>query len=174
LEKPLKLLPLLRLILSIQTNCVMKTVKQTLIFLLTTLLISSCVKQAVTSNSDAGAKVDMYGEQSNSRNNTGSTVVVEDAVQNATLDNYLQRVAGVNVTGTGANASITIRGVGSFISSNEPLFLVNGQAISGYSSAFGLCNANNIKSVAVLKDAASCALYGSRGANGVISITLKK
>jgi TonB-dependent SusC/RagA subfamily outer membrane receptor len=152
----------------------MKTINQACIFLVATLLISSCVKQLVSSNSDDGAKVDMYGEQRNSRNNTGSTVVVEDAVENATLDNYLQRVSGVNVTGTGANATITIRGVGSFVSSNEPLFLVNGQAISGYSTAYGLCNANNIKSVAVLKDAASCALYGSRGANGVISITMKK
>ena len=152
----------------------MKTVKQTFIFLVTTLLISSCVKHGVTSNSDAGAKEDMYGEQRNSRNNTGSTVVIEDAVQNATLDNYLQRVAGVNVTGTGANATITVRGISSFMSSNEPLFLINGQAINGYSTAYGLCNANNIKSVAVLKDAASCALYGSRGSNGVISITMKK
>jgi TonB-dependent SusC/RagA subfamily outer membrane receptor len=152
----------------------MKTFIKTSIFVFTTLLISSCVKQSVSSNSDAGSKVDMYGEQHNSRNNTGSTVVVEDAVQNATLDNYLQRVSGVNVTGTGANATITIRGISSFMSSNEPLFLINGQAINGYSTAYGLCNANNIKSVAVLKDAASCALYGSRGSNGVISITMKK
>jgi TonB-dependent SusC/RagA subfamily outer membrane receptor len=152
----------------------MKTFIQISNFLFATLLILSCVKQGVSSNSNAGAKVDLYGEQQNSRNNTGSTAVVEDAIQNATLDNYLQRVAGVNVTGTGANATITIRGIGSFLSSNEPLFLINGQAINGYSTAFGLCNANNIKSVAVLKDAASCALYGSRGANGVISITMKK
>jgi TonB-dependent SusC/RagA subfamily outer membrane receptor len=150
----------------------MKTVKQTLIFLVTMLLISSCIKQSTTSNT--GTNVDMYGEQKNSRNNTGSTVVVEDAVENATLDNYLQRVAGVNITGTGANATVTVRGINSFASSTEPLFLINGQSISGYSTAFSLCNANNIKSVAVLKDAASCALYGSRGANGVISITLKK
>jgi TonB-dependent SusC/RagA subfamily outer membrane receptor len=152
----------------------MKTLTQICILVVVTFAISSCVKQSTTSNSDAGAKIDMYGEQRNSRNNTGSTVVVEDAVENATLDNYLQRVSGVNVTGTGANATITVRGVGSFVSSNEPLFLINGQAISGYSTAYGLCNANNIKSVAVLKDAASCALYGSRGANGVISITMKK
>lgn len=152
----------------------MKTLTQICIIVVIAFAISSCVKQGVSSNSDAGAKADMYGEQHNSRNNTGSTVVVEDAVENATLDNYLQRVSGVNVTGTGANATITVRGIGSFVSSNEPLFLINGQAINGYSTAYGLCNANNIKSVAVLKDAASCALYGSRGANGVISITMKK
>ncbi len=152
----------------------MKTLTQICILVVVTFVISSCVKQGISSNSDAGTNANMYGEQHNFRNNTGSTVVIEDAVQNATLDNYLQRVAGVNVTGTGANATITIRGVGSFISSNEPLFLINGQAINGYSTAFGLCNANNIKSVAVLKDAASCALYGSRGSNGVISITMKK
>ena len=152
----------------------MKSVNQICIVLIASLLNSSCVKQGISPNSSNGTKVDMYGEQRNSKNNTGSTVVVEDAVENATLDNYLQRVAGVNVTGTGANATITVRGINSFSSSTEPLFLINGQAISGYSTAFGLCNANNIKSVAVLKDAASCALYGSRGANGVVSITLKK
>jgi TonB-dependent SusC/RagA subfamily outer membrane receptor len=152
----------------------MKTLTQICILVVITFAISSCVKQGINPNSDTASNANMYGEQHNSRNNTGSMAVVEDAVENATLDNYLQRVAGVNVTGTGANATVTVRGIGSFLSSNEPLFLINGQAINGYSTAFGLCNANNIKSVAVLKDAASCALYGSRGANGVISITMKK
>jgi TonB-dependent SusC/RagA subfamily outer membrane receptor len=152
----------------------MKNILKACFILSIALLSASCVKQGVASTTSDNSSTSVYGEEQNSRNNTGSTVVVKDAVNNATLDNYLQRVAGVNITGTGANATITIRGVGSFISSNEPLFLVNGQAINGYSTAYSLCNANNIKSVAVLKDAASCALYGARGANGVISITLKK
>jgi TonB-dependent SusC/RagA subfamily outer membrane receptor len=152
----------------------MKNILNACFILAITLLSASCAKQGVTSTTSDNSSTSVYGEEQNSRNNTGSTVVVKDAVNNATLDNYLQRVAGVNVTGTGLNATITIRGISSFVSSNEPLFLVNGQAISGYSSAYSLCNANNIKSVAVLKDAASCGLYGSRGANGVISITLKK
>lgn len=118
----------------------------------------------------------MYGEVQNSRNNTGSTVVLEEnnTMQNATMDYYLQQVAGVNITGTGASATVTIRGVNSFVSNIEPLFLINGQTMNNFSTVYYLCNANNIKSVAVLKDAASCSLYGARGANGVISITLKK
>ncbi len=152
----------------------MQIIKYTFSILALALLFTNCTKQGVIGSTSDNSSTSVYGEEQNSKNNTGSTVVVEEAVENATLDNYLQRVAGVNVTGTGANATITVRGVNSFVSSIEPLFLINGQAINGYSTAFGLCNANNIKSVAVLKDAASCALYGSRGANGVVSITLKK
>jgi TonB-dependent SusC/RagA subfamily outer membrane receptor len=151
----------------------MRTVKYTFSILSITLLLISCAKQGVVSSTGDNSDKITYGDDQNSRNNTGSTVVVRDAVENATLDNYLQRVAGVNVTGTGASATITIRGISSFVSSNDPLFLINGQAVSGYSTAFNLCNANNIKSVSVLKDA-SASLYGVRGANGVIAITLKK
>ncbi len=145
------------------------------IFLSTIMLSMSCSKQNVTSNSNNNNST-MYGEVQNSRNNTGSTVVIEEnnTMQNATMDYYLQQVAGVNITGTGASATVTIRGVNSFVSNIEPLFLINGQAMNNFSTVYYLCNANNIKSVAVLKDAASCSLYGSRGANGVISITLKK
>ncbi len=154
----------------------MKLLYKTCIFLSIILLGMSCRKQSLTSSSNINNNIAMYGEERNSRNNTGSTVVLEEnnTMQNATMDYYLQQVAGVNITGTGASANVTIRGVNSFVSNIEPLFLINGQAMNNFSTVYYLCNANNIKSVAVLKDAASCSLYGSRGANGVISITLKK
>ncbi|MEA5459643.1 TonB-dependent receptor plug domain-containing protein [Arcicella sp. LKC2W] len=154
----------------------MKLLYKNGIFLSILLLTLSCSKQNVTSSSNTNNSTAMYGEGQNSRNNTGSTVVIEEnnTMQNATMDYYLQQVAGVNITGTGASASVTIRGVNSFVSNIEPLFLVNGQAMSNFSTVYYLCNANNIKSVAVMKDAASCSLYGARGANGVIAITLKK
>lgn len=152
----------------------MKLLCKICIFLSTVMLSMSCSKQSITSSSNNNST--MYGEVQNARNNTGSTVVIEEnnTMQNATMDYYLQQVAGVNITGTGASATVTIRGVNSFVSNIEPLFLINGQAMNNFSTVYYLCNANNIKSVAVLKDAASCSLYGARGANGVISITLKK
>ena len=72
-------------------------------------------------------------------------------------------VAGVQVT----NGRIHIRGVGS-INNTDPLYVVDGM-IGG-----AVPDENNIASLQVLKDAASCAIYGARGANGVIVITTKR
>jgi TonB-dependent starch-binding outer membrane protein SusC len=111
----------------------------------------------------------------NAKNYTGSAEEVKGLGNNITLDNYLRRVSGVNVQGDGANAKITIRGINSFVSDPTPLFVINGSAINGgYSSVYSMVNPNDIKSVNVLKDAASTAIYGSRAANGVIVISLKK
>lgn len=73
------------------------------------------------------------------------------------------QVAGVQVT----NGRIHIRGVGS-INNTDPLYVVDGM-IGG-----SVPDENNIASLQVLKDAASCAIYGARGANGVIVITTKR
>jgi TonB-dependent SusC/RagA subfamily outer membrane receptor len=92
-----------------------------------------------------------------------------------TLDNYLRRVSGVSVNGEGATAQVTIRGVNTIRSGTEPLFIVNGNILSdGYAGAFQMVTADDISSVTVLKDASSTSIYGSRGANGVIIINLKK
>jgi TonB-dependent starch-binding outer membrane protein SusC len=91
------------------------------------------------------------------------------------LDVYLRGLSGVTVTGDGANARVVVHGIGSFSSSNEPLFVIDNVAISGgYASAYQTINAADIKRVSVLKDAASSGIYGSRGGNGVIVITRKK
>ena len=68
--------------------------------------------------------------------------------------------------------SINIRGTGSITQSNEPLYVVDGYPMEG--SAFRLISPTNIESIEVLKDASSTAIYGSRGANGVVIITTKK
>lgn len=85
------------------------------------------------------------------------------------------QVTGVRATsGTGQpgeGATIRIRGVGSINASNEPLYVVDGAPYDGSISAI---NPNDIASITVLKDAAAGALYGSRGANGVIMVTTKK
>lgn len=84
-------------------------------------------------------------------------------------------IAGVQVTSgsgqPGSNATIRIRGIGSVNSSRDPLYVVDGIPYSGSISSI---NPNDIESSTVLKDATATALYGSRGANGVILITTKK
>lgn len=85
------------------------------------------------------------------------------------------RVAGVQLSNTssqpGSSPSITIRGFGSISSDTEPLIVVDGMPFDG---DLNLINSNDIESMTVLKDAASNALYGAHGANGVIMITTKK
>ena len=65
--------------------------------------------------------------------------------------------------------SIRVRGGGSVTQSNDPLFIVDGVTVSDISDI----PADNIESIDVLKDAASTAIYGARGANGVILVTTK-
>lgn len=80
---------------------------------------------------------------------------------------------GVSVTSQdgrpGAGMSIRVRGGGSITQSNDPLFIVDGVQVSGIDDI----PADNIESLDVLKDAASTAIYGARGANGVILVTTK-
>ncbi len=85
------------------------------------------------------------------------------------------RVAGVDMQSTssrpGATATIRIRGERSLSASNDPLIVLDGIPFMGSLSEI---STNDIKSIDILKDAASTAIYGSRGANGVILITTYK
>lgn len=85
------------------------------------------------------------------------------------------RVAGVDLSQTssqpGATTQIRIRGTRSLTASNDPLIVLDGIPFAGNLSDI---NPNDIKSVDILKDASSTAIYGSRGANGVIMITTEK
>ena len=85
------------------------------------------------------------------------------------------RVAGVQITQTstrpGATMQIRIRGQRSLTANNDPLIVLDGIPFPG---SIADVNPNDIKSVEVLKDASATAIYGSRGANGVILITTNK
>ncbi|WP_225860135.1 MULTISPECIES: TonB-dependent receptor [Chitinophaga] len=81
----------------------------------------------------------------------------------------LQSVSASGQPGT--EATIRIRGIGSINASSDPLYVVDGAPYSGPINAI---NPFDIESISILKDAASSALYGSRGANGVIIITTKQ
>lgn len=81
-------------------------------------------------------------------------------------------VQSVSASGQpGTDATIRIRGIGSIYASSEPLYVVDGIPFSGNINSI---NPTDIESISVLKDASSSALYGSRGANGVVIITTKQ
>lgn len=92
------------------------------------------------------------------------------------------KVAGVNVTTTsgepGANVNIVIRGAGTVRGGSGPLFVVDGvpldNAGTGGGDPLNFLNPQDIASMDVLKDASATAIYGSRGANGVVIITTKR
>ena len=93
------------------------------------------------------------------------------------VDQALQgRATGVQVTqnsgAPGAPTSIRIRGGNSITGSNEPLWVIDG-IIVGNNFNLNNINSNDIKSIEILKDASSIAIYGSRGANGVVLVTTK-
>lgn len=119
-----------------------------------------------------------------------------DKAKEPNLVNSLQgRVAGVQIQGSpstmGGASRITIRGSNSFLGNNQPLFIVDGVPISNaeystssqqrgfgggsydYGNAASEIDPSNVESMSVLKGAAATAVYGSRGANGVILITTK-
>lgn len=109
---------------------------------------------------------------------TGAISVVDaeqmKRTRTADIGSALQGLAtGVSVTTSGlpgGTPDINIRGIGSF-SETGPLYVIDGVIMQGTQREF---NMNDVESVQILKDAASAALYGSRGANGVILITTKK
>ena len=111
---------------------------------------------------------------------TGSATVVsaeklEQSQVTSVTDALAGAVPGVTLTSNngapGASASIKIRGFSSLNAGNDPLIIVDGAPYSGDLSNI---NPNDVESMTVLKDAASNALYGARGANGVIIITTKR
>ena len=108
-----------------------------------------------------------------------SRVNMDDIVKApvASFDQALQgRMAGVSVTSSdgqpGTEMDIVIRGANSLTQSNSPLYVIDGFPIEDFSSA--AVNAADIASMTVLKDASATAIYGSRGANGVVIITTKR
>ncbi len=128
-----------------------------------------------------------YGTQE-SKDITGSVKSIKSEDFNRGIINspeqLLQgKVAGVNVTSAsgepGSPQGITIRGQGSVRSGSTPLFVVDGVALDnsgtgGAGNPLNFLNPQDIESMDVLKDASATAIYGARGANGVILITTKR
>ncbi|MFD0699304.1 TonB-dependent receptor plug domain-containing protein [Myroides pelagicus] len=100
--------------------------------------------------------------------------VLEKQVSTSVVSALQGTVSGVNIINAssqpGDSPTIRIRGIGSVNASADPLIILDGAPYSGH---IGSISADQIESMSVLKDASSTALYGSRGANGVILIKTK-
>ena len=119
-----------------------------------------------------------YGTQKKSDLTGAIGVVDSEELLKGPVTNALQglqgRVAGVNVSLNSGSPSSTprviIRGVGTINSSSDPLYVVDGVVME----SIQFLNPNDIESMEVLKDASSTAIYGARGANGVILISTER
>jgi TonB-linked SusC/RagA family outer membrane protein len=123
-----------------------------------------------------GYNVTKTRKTSNVASQTISAATIE-ARPNASFIQTLQgQVAGLNITtGTGqpgGNSQVIIRGVGSINGAVEPLYVIDGVPLA--SDNFRSLNPDDIESVSVLKDAGATAIYGNRGANGVIIVKTKR
>ena len=127
-----------------------------------------------------------YGTQ-RSKDVTGAVATVDqEAIKNVPVASIDQKmvgqVAGVQIQqvsgAPGGGTSVKIRGSGSLGAGNEPLYVVDGMPYSSDMNQtlnpLSFIDPNTIESITVLKDASSTAIYGSRGANGVIMITTKQ
>lgn len=134
------------------------------ILFLTASLLLGCASR--TNRSNASAMVNDPDKNTVERSATDQPI---------DLTAYLQKVAGINISGSGAYARISIRGPVSFQSgASNPLYVLNGSKIGfDYSTVYRSVDARDIKKVRVLKGADETAIYGSQGAAGVIEIFLK-
>ena len=102
---------------------------------------------------------------------------VEDLPVSSPAEAMVGLVAGANISTPsgepGQNPYIRIRGLGSVGAGNNPLFVVDGYPLNNPDNFYNI-NPADIQSIQILKDAAACAIYGSRGGNGIVLVTTKK
>ncbi len=120
-----------------------------------------------------------FGQQKKSSFTGSAGVVKSDILEKKQLTNVFSglqgEIAGVQMTNTSGDPTATptfaIRGFGSINAGTSPLIIVDG---APYDGGWNNLNPNDVENITVLKDAASNALYGARGANGVIMVTTKR
>ena len=121
-----------------------------------------------------------YGTATRSSFTGSAAMVSSETIEARAVTNVTSALAGttpgvqvISSSGDPADgqATIRIRGIGSMSASNAPLYIVDGMPYDGNISEI---NPNDVESMSVLKDAAASAIYGSRGANGVVLITTKR
>lgn len=142
---------------------------------------SNTINVSLTSTTDDLGEVVVIGYGTQKKKDvTGSTITIKSETLNEikapNIFNQLQgRAAGVDIVSNssqiGAGGEIRIRGNRSITGNNNPLIVVDGMV---YGGSVNDLNPENIASVDILKDASATAIYGSRGANGVIIVTTKR
>ena len=136
------------------------------------LMLFGCgsTKTKPTSNNDVDVG---YGKQSQDEL-TSPVSVVEVTNPALSLGDYLKRVPGVQVTGSGSNTRVRIRGAGSINADTGPLYVIDDVPITTeYSEVESMINVNDIKEVTVLRDISASNIYGQRAQNGVVIIETK-
>jgi TonB-linked SusC/RagA family outer membrane protein len=121
-----------------------------------------------------------YASSSKTRSTISSETVTAKTIENRPNASFVQtlsgQVAGLNISSAsgqpGANSTVNIRGVSSINGNTEPLFIIDGAPVD--EDNFRSLNPQDIESIDVLKDAAATAIYGNRGANGVIVIQTRR
>lgn len=124
-------------------------------------------------------EISVYGQKIDPRTNTGSvTTITEKDIERKPITNIvkaLDGVAGIQVTSgggqPGSDPQMQVRGFGSLSASGSPLIVVDGVI---YNGSYSSINPSDVASMSLLKDATASSLYGARGANGVLLITMKK
>lgn len=121
-----------------------------------------------------------YGTATRSSFTGSASMINSEAIEARVTTNVTNALAGaapgvqvISPSGDPASnqATIRIRGIGSMSASNAPLYIVDGMP---YDGSIADINPNDVESMSVLKDAAASAIYGARGANGVVLITTKR
>ncbi|WP_276371394.1 TonB-dependent receptor [Chryseolinea sp. H1M3-3] len=128
-----------------------------------------------------------YGTQRKIETTGAIASVKSEEINQLPISNVAQglqaRVAGIQITqnsgAPGGNISVRVRGTNSINGTSEPLYVIDGIQVSNGGgitdvSPLATINPNDIESVEVLKDASATAIYGARGANGVVLITTKR
>ncbi|NNK31237.1 MAG: SusC/RagA family TonB-linked outer membrane protein [Flavobacteriaceae bacterium] len=114
------------------------------------------------------------------KSSIASVTISAETIENRPNASFVQtlsgQVAGLNITTTsgqpGANSTVNLRGVTSINGNTEPLFIIDGAPVD--EDNFRSLNPQDIASISVLKDAGATAIYGNRGANGVVIIKTKQ
>jgi len=124
--------------------------------------------------------IDMYRTVSKEKSAVAATTVTSKTIEGRPNASFLQtlqgQIPGLNIaTGSGqpgsSDTQVLLRGLGSINGNVQPLYIIDGVPMS--SDRFRSINPNDIENISVLKDAGATAIYGNRGANGVIVVTTK-
>ncbi len=150
-----------------------------------TLIASGCASthssaDHATSEGATGESVEVgYGTQDRASTTGAISTVEGDKVRERRAATQLSEllegnVAGVQVSEAGGGIQVRIRGTNSIYGSSAPLYVVDGMPVTpGPGGTLHAINPYDVKSITVLKDASATAIYGSRGASGVIIIKTK-
>ena len=142
-------------------------------------LLPACAHSPETDPEAGEAEPEVAAEQTERDTDPRPAVTAEDIERNPSepIEQQLQgRIAGVRVTRLpNGDIAVRIRGTTSIRGSNEPLYIVDGVPFRpGPGGGLSGIQVSEIESIEVLKDATATAMYGVRGANGVVIIKLKK